>query len=1082
MTFLSSSSSTHSSEIKHRCYDKMQMLLQMSVLTMTMPSSSLRSHLLPDPWPRYNGMSEAAYSFHQKQKRPTEAIADDDNARQSNDALYKTVKKESLRSCPKTGQGAALRDFECVQNRQRRKNHRGRRSKEAIALRKIVKEAEKEEEASFNCPKIKNPPNNSSKDCDETIIMQMNFRSIRSPTRLKAFLRDAEDTNADFIVGVETWLDSSTPTSALENKKYSVISRKDRSTKNADSGKKKKGGGVIVWAKTTTCAVEEQVLSGQNLAEVCVISTWTNFGQWLIIGMYRPPGSTAEEAAVEAIIDNLNRDGCYSKVIVCGDMNDHCKDSLFSTMNKLGLKQCVHQATRQGRTLDMLFTDTLLKPKIDIKPSISDHHSVISTFKACLNISQQTRRCYFDYKNANWSKLNTQLFKRLAPYKIKKLSLHDAARLVDKEIWKAINEHVPIQQPPSNDTKVSWWTSSCEKAHADFVVSPTPSNKQAFSDELKKAYSLHAAATRSSLDKIPSGSKKFWQMIKQKLNISNRSATRIPAFDDGNGNLKTPKETAQALADFFHTKFQPNKNSNHIYAQQNAASSDEDLELPTISRDEFSALLGRIDESKSCGADNITPNFLRRAAKPLGSVLQIIYNKMRKSCEWPKLWKCCRIIPLFKKGSRKQTNNYRPVCLIPILSMIIEAQLAASIAFHCEMNNLFPACQFAYRANHSTGLLAATITHDATTSLATKNDFILVSEDIAGAYDKVSHKTLNEAITNAKLSLPFRMLLTSFIRGRKAQVVIAGDESRWFNVMAGLPQGSPLACQLWILCFIKPCEAASSCGARAYVMADDINYSANNETQINETANAIHTACQDSGHQLEPSKRQKQEFVRRGVSTGEEQRVVGIWFDPGLTMKSHINHMLAKAAPKIGRILALRQLISLPRAISLYKTFVLCHLEYGSLAVMMTASEAQQQRLDDVQSSFLKRIGTSENVLDSLKHRRHVAFGTVMFKTVVLKSAPAPLIQRWQPASEPILKRSTRRQEKLHPYQVKIQEQKTDHKAQRNYAHVLDWFNSLPNELFEQVNNADVFKKRLNIWLRLSKRYVDQNGPLLARQ
>ena len=41
--------------------------------------------------------------------------------------------------------------------------------------------------------------------------------------------------------------------------------------------------------------------------------------------------------------------------------------------------------------------------------------------------------------------------------------------------------------------------------------------------------------------------------------------------------------------------------------------------------------------------------------------LAVLFNKMYNSCKISDQWKVAKIIPIFKKGSKVQVENYRPI-------------------------------------------------------------------------------------------------------------------------------------------------------------------------------------------------------------------------------------------------------------------------------------------------------------------------------------------------------------------------------------------------------------------------------------
>ena len=58
---------------------------------------------------------------------------------------------------------------------------------------------------------------------------------------------------------------------------------------------------------------------------------------------------------------------------------------------------------------------------------------------------------------------------------------------------------------------------------------------------------------------------------------------------------------------------------------------------------------------------------------------------------FPSTWKTARVIPLLKKGSTDDVNNYRPISILPVVSKILEKHVSSTFyAFLNEQNLLNP--------------------------------------------------------------------------------------------------------------------------------------------------------------------------------------------------------------------------------------------------------------------------------------------------------------------------------------------------------------------------------------------------------
>ena len=82
--------------------------------------------------------------------------------------------------------------------------------------------------------------------------------------------------------------------------------------------------------------------------------------------------------------------------------------------------------------------------------------------------------------------------------------------------------------------------------------------------------------------------------------------------------------------------------------------------------------LQRLDGFKATGLDAIPSRFLRDAAEIITPSITHIVNKSIELGQFPNDLKIARVIPLYKKGSKQDLGNYRPVSILSSLSKIIE--------------------------------------------------------------------------------------------------------------------------------------------------------------------------------------------------------------------------------------------------------------------------------------------------------------------------------------------------------------------------------------------------------------------------
>ena len=76
--------------------------------------------------------------------------------------------------------------------------------------------------------------------------------------------------------------------------------------------------------------------------------------------------------------------------------------------------------------------------------------------------------------------------------------------------------------------------------------------------------------------------------------------------------------------------------------------------------------------NKAAGIDNLPGLFVKDGAELLAPPLTQIINLSIASSLFPDPCKIAKLITLFKKGSKTDPKNYRPISLLPLLSKTFE--------------------------------------------------------------------------------------------------------------------------------------------------------------------------------------------------------------------------------------------------------------------------------------------------------------------------------------------------------------------------------------------------------------------------
>ena len=100
---------------------------------------------------------------------------------------------------------------------------------------------------------------------------------------------------------------------------------------------------------------------------------------------------------------------------------------------------------------------------------------------------------------------------------------------------------------------------------------------------------------------------------------------------------------------------------------------------------------------------------LKIGAEVLSVPLTWIINKSIVDKKYPEYWKEAIVKPLHKKGAKNDLKNYRPVSLLCVSGMILEAVVKEQLQDYLELTGKLGSFQFGYRRNKSTSTAVNTM-------------------------------------------------------------------------------------------------------------------------------------------------------------------------------------------------------------------------------------------------------------------------------------------------------------------------------------------------------------------------------------
>ena len=130
--------------------------------------------------------------------------------------------------------------------------------------------------------------------------------------------------------------------------------------------------------------------------------------------------------------------------------------------------------------------------------------------------------------------------------------------------------------------------------------------------------------------------------------------------------------------------------------------SGETLEDIVFMQHEVAKKLKYLDPGKTAGPDNLHPALLKELASDISEVVTEIFRKSLDEGKLPSMWKQANISSIFKKGSRHDPGNYRPISQTSILSKVMETFVRDAVREHLLKIDLISSQQHGFIPGRST--------------------------------------------------------------------------------------------------------------------------------------------------------------------------------------------------------------------------------------------------------------------------------------------------------------------------------------------------------------------------------------------
>ena len=203
---------------------------------------------------------------------------------------------------------------------------------------------------------------------------------------------------------------------------------------------------------------------------------------------------------------------------------------------------------------------------------------------------------------------------------------------------------------------------------------------------------------------------------------------------------------------------------------------------------------------------------------------------------FPDAYRIAKVKPLFKKGSKTDLSNYRPISLLPFLSKVFERVVLNQAEEFLALNKVLYDFQSCFGKNHSTD-----------TCLSFLNDKMLkgfddglvtgmILIDLQKAFDTINHDILLKKLSIIGFSDHTVKWSQSYLSNRKFRVNLENSFSEVSNISCGVPQRSILGLLLFLI-YVNDMPIAVKCNLFIYANDTFLVFQSKNVKDIEKQLN-----------------------------------------------------------------------------------------------------------------------------------------------------------------------------------------------------------------------------------------------------
>lgn len=533
---------------------------------------------------------------------------------------------------------------------------------------------------------------------------------------------------------------------------------------------------------------------------------------------------------------------------------------------------------------------------------------------------------------------------------------------------------------PGGHKRTPWWNQDVKRIVGEkkacfrqWLANKTPFTRSRYEESRRAAARAVAEAKVKAWEQFGEAmegdyrgaNKRFWQTVRRLRNPEGRT---IQVIKDKNGNIL---KEVPAIADRW---------KEHFEELLNPATADPPIpELhfraeTKLAVEEVWQAVNRLKSGKAAGVDEIRPEMLKALGGEGIAWLTRVFQVAWDCGTVPDEWQTAVIVPIFKKGSRADCNNYRGISLLSLPGKVYAKVLESRIRGVIEPQISDEQCGF--RGGRSTSDQVFILRQICEKAWEFALPVFMCFVDLEKAYDRVPRDKLWDCLREYGVDGELIRAIQSLYKRCSACVRINGCKSTRFPVGTGLRQGCVLSPLLFIVFMDRIMRrsrgpegiAIGDVFVSSLQFADDLWMAASSAQDLQSSLDRVAAECEAAGMRISTSKTETLVLSRQPVDCNiqvsgsqirqvEEFKYLGVLFASDGKQDREMDRRINQASAilcELGRMVISNRHLSKKARLSVYKSLYRSVLTYGHESWIMT--ERTRSRIQASEMRFLRKI------------------------------------------------------------------------------------------------------------------------------